>query len=149
MAFAFFQLPANAGPELAAPLNSFLGTHRVVRVTREWCPAGTDSYWAFCVEYMEGAPAAGTVTTKVDYKAVLPPEQFEVFARLRTLRKALAEREGQPVFAVFSNQQLADIVRRDCRTLDDLKGVPGIGESRVEKYGTEVLAVLQENGTGA
>ena len=39
MPFAFFRLPADAGAEAAAPLNRFLRTHQVVRVSREWCPA--------------------------------------------------------------------------------------------------------------
>lgn len=149
MPFAFFQVPTDASPEVAASLNAFLRSHRIVRVTRQWCEAGRESAWAFCVEYLEGgapgggSPFAGTATTKVDYKEILPPEQFEVFARLRTLRKTLSEREGQPVFAIFTNAQLAEIVQRGCQTLEDLKAIAGIGEARAARYGTEVLAVLQ------
>ena len=90
MAFAFFQIPTDASTELAAPLNVFLRAHRVVRVTRQWCEAGKESSWAFCVEYLDGPAASGpfsAATAKVDYKELLPPEQFEVFARLRTLRR--------------------------------------------------------------
>lgn len=151
MAFAFFQIPPDASPELAAPLNAFLRSHRIVRVTRQWCEAGRESTWAFCVDFLEGgqpeAHAQG-VTAKVDYKEVLPPEQFEVFARLRALRKTLAEREGQPVFAIFTNAQMAEMAQRPCQTLADLKAIPGIGESRAAKYGAEVLAVLGHGNTG-
>jgi superfamily II DNA helicase RecQ len=146
MAFAFFQIPTDASPEVAAPLNGFLRAHRVVRVTRQWCEAGPESSWAFCVEYVEGTGFPSAVTAKVDYKDVLPPEQFEVFARLRTLRKTLSEREGQPVFAIFTNAQLAEIVQRGCQTLEDLKAIAGIGEARVAKYGAEVLAALEKAG---
>jgi superfamily II DNA helicase RecQ len=150
MPFAFFQLPTDASPEVAAPLNAFLRSHRVVRVTRQWCEAGQESSWAFCVEYLDGPPPAGGAfpgaTAKIDYREVLPAEQFEVFARLRTLRKTLSEREGQPVFAIFTNAQLAEIVQRGCQTLEDLKAIAGIGEARVAKYGAEVLATLQPTG---
>jgi superfamily II DNA helicase RecQ len=150
MAFAFFQIPTDASTELAAPLNVFLRAHRVVRVTRQWCEAGQESSWAFCVEYVEGTafpgPFPGAATAKLDYREVLPPEEFEVFARLRTLRKTLSEREGQPVFAIFTNAQLAEIVQRGCQTLEDLKAIAGIGEARAAKYGAEVLAALQKAG---
>jgi superfamily II DNA helicase RecQ len=146
MPFAFFDIPIDASPEVAAPLNAFLRAQRIVRVTRQWCEAGKESTWAFCVEYLDSAGVSGAVTAKVDYKDVLPPEQFEVFARLRTLRKTLSEREGQPVFAIFTNAQLAEIVRRGCQTLEDLKTITGIGEARVAKYGAEVLATLQSTG---
>ena len=145
MAFVFFQLPSDASPELAAPLNTFLRTHRVVRVTREWCDAGRESSWAFCVEYADGTlpdPSLGS-TAKVDYRDVLPPEQFLVFARLREVRKAQSEREGQPVFAIFTNAQLAAMVQGGCQSLAELKAIPGIGEARAAKYGAEMLAALQ------
>lgn len=149
MSFAFFQIPTDASPEVAAPLNTFLRAHRVVRVTRQWCEAGTDSSWAFCVEYAESTGLQSAMTAKVDYKEVLPPEQFEVFARLRTLRKTLSEREGQPVFAIFTNAQLAEIVQRGCQTVEDLKAIAGIGEARAAKYGAEVLGALQQAGGAA
>lgn len=44
MAFAFFQIPLDASPELAAPLNAFLRTHRMVRVSTwasGWPPCPT------------------------------------------------------------------------------------------------------------
>lgn len=151
MAFAFFQLPSDASAELAAPLNSFLRTHRVVRVTREWCDAGRESSWSFCVEYADGTlpdPGLGGAA-KVDYREVLPPAQFEVFARLRLVRKTQSEREGQPVFAIFTNAQLAAIVQGGCQTVADLKAIPGIGEARAAKYGAEMLAALQGGGAAA
>jgi superfamily II DNA helicase RecQ len=148
MPYAFFQIPPDAGPEVAAPLNGFLRANRIVRVTRQWCEAGKDSTWAFCVEYVDGGVGPGQVTAKVDYREVLPPEQFAVFARLRTLRKTLSEREGQPVFAIFTNAQLAEIAKRGCGTLEDLKAIAGIGEARVSKYGAEVLAAIKRTDGG-
>lgn len=145
MPFSFFSIPAAAAPEAAAGLNAFLRSHRVLRVTQQWHEqAGA---WAFSVEYLDG-PAAASLPggDKVDYKEALPPEQFAVFARLRTLRKKISDREGTPVFAVFSNAQLAEIAQRGCQTLADLRGIAGVGDSRVAKYGAEVLAVLQQEG---
>lgn len=59
MAFAFFQVPADASPEVAAPLNPFVRSHRVVRVTRQGCEAGKEGSWAFCVEYLDGPSVTG------------------------------------------------------------------------------------------
>lgn len=133
-------------------LNTFVRTRQVVRITRQWCEAGRESAWAFCIEYADGAtPAAGGsgAAGRVDYREVLPPEQFVVFARLRTARKVMADREGQAVFAVFTNAQLAEMVRRRCVTIEELKGIPGIGEARAAKYGAEMLTALHEGGAEA
>lgn len=143
MPFAFFSIPAAARPEVAAELNAFLRSHRVLRVTQQWHER--EGAWAFNVEYVDGAVSSTSspLGDKVDYKETLPPEQFEVFARLRTLRKTIAEREGTPVFAVFSNAQLAEIVQRGCQSAADLRAISGVGEARVAKYGAEVLEALK------
>ncbi|MBX3733497.1 MAG: HRDC domain-containing protein [Verrucomicrobiae bacterium] len=146
MPFAFFLVSADASAEAARALNTFLATHTVVRVTREWCGSGSVGSWAFCIEYTGAATEVGGAATRVDYREILPPKQFEVYARLRALRKTLSDREGQPPFAVFTNAQLAEIVRRECRTVDDLKGIDGLGEARIARYGAEVLASLAEGG---
>ena len=142
MAYAFFKLPCDGG---ADELNQFLRAHRVMTVTKQWVEAGAESFWAFCVEYRDGeAAGAGGFKPmgKIDYREVLPPAQFEVFAKLRDVRKALAEKEGLPVFAVFTNEQLAEIVRRPCTTAAQLKEIQGLGDARVEKYGPAVLTVM-------
>lgn len=141
MPFAFFQIPPGGGGSVAA-LNDFIRSHRVLVMAREWCDAGAQSFWAFCVEYDEGPAAGAGAGAKVDYRQILPPDQFARFARLRTLRKALAERDGQPPFALFTNAQLAEIAQRNCRTLEELGSIAGIGEARLKRYGAEVIGAL-------
>ena len=87
-----------------------------------------------------GSPGRGA--RKVDYKELLTPEQFAVFARLRDLRKELATRDAVPVYNVFTNEQLAEIVKRDCATLAQMQEIAGIGEARVGKYGEIFLSSL-------
>jgi superfamily II DNA helicase RecQ len=75
----------------------------------------------------------------VDYKEVLKPEEFEVFSRLRDWRKGVAEKDSVPVYVVFTNEQLAEMVKRRVSTKAALKEIEGVGESRIEKYGDAVL----------
>ena len=44
-----------------------------------------------------------------------------------------------PVYGVFMNEQLAEMVRQRTGTKAALKGIEGVGEARVEKYGAAVL----------
>lgn len=143
MALKFFHVPCRGGGSEEADLNRFLRSHRVLAVERELVVDGAASYWALCVDFLDsGAEAAAPGGSKIDYKEILPPEQFTVFARLRLVRKELAEKEGVPVFAVFTNEQLAEMVKQPCKTAADLRKIDGIGEARVEKYGAAMLAAL-------
>ncbi|MBL9172638.1 MAG: HRDC domain-containing protein [Verrucomicrobiales bacterium] len=143
MAYAFFRIGIGSTPDGAEPLNRFLRSHRVVGVRREFISDGENSCWAFSVEYLDGeSPADRSRDGRIDYRETLPPEQFAVFARLRVLRKELADRDGLPAFGVFTNEQLVQMVQMTTKDLASLKKIPGVGAGKIEKYGTDFLAAL-------
>ena len=82
--------------------------------------------------------------SKVDYREILTAPQFAVYSRLRDRRKVFATQEGVPVYSLFSNQQLAAIVQNNVTTIGELRKIKGVGESRVDKYGEVLLAVMRD-----
>jgi superfamily II DNA helicase RecQ len=159
MAFKFFTISVQSPQVMESELNAFLRSHRVVAVERKWIEAGPGSCWAFCVDYLEARgdePAArgragGGNRGRVDYREVLPAEEFAVFSRLRQWRKDVAREEAVPVYAVFTNEQLARMVRDRAATRADLEAIAGVGDARVEKFGPRVLDLLKQawGGDGA
>ena len=81
--------------------------------------------------------APGQAGAKVDYRAELDAATFAMFSRLREARKLLAEKEGLPPYALFTNEQLAEVARRLPRSLGALREISGIGEARAESLGTQ------------
>ena len=148
MQLKMFTIPIKNVSEAEAEMNAFLRGHRVLAVKKEFAPDGENSFWSFCVEYLDGATAttggaaSGSRPPKVDYREVLKPEEFELFSRLRDWRKAAAEKEGVPVYAVLTNGQLAQVVQKKITTKAGLKGIEGVGEARMEKYGEALLRLL-------
>ncbi len=51
-----------------------------------------------------------------DYKELLNPEDFAVFAHCAEPRKAIAQAEAVPVYTVFTNEQLAQMVTNRVRS---------------------------------
>lgn len=147
MFLRFFIISIRDGDGAADEVNQFLGAHRIVAIDREFVQDGANSAWAICVTYLQTSsrPPAGK-RGKIDYREVLSEADFAVFAKLRALRKTLAEKEGVPAYALFTNEQLAEMVQRQARTLTALREIDGVGEARVKKYGEEFLAILQAAG---
>ena len=57
MAFAFFIVPVRDPGDAMSALNGFLNTHKVLTVERRWVEDGANSFWSFCVDYLEhGSP---------------------------------------------------------------------------------------------
>ena len=108
MAFAFYKIRVNDDGRAAAELNEFLASHRILSVRREWAASGDEAYWSFCIDYSDGRTSQEESKTafrdRVDYKKLLDPGQFALYAALRDLRKDLAVKEGVPVFTLFTNE---------------------------------------------
>ena len=64
-----------------------------------------------------------------------------LFERLRVWRSEAAE--GKPAFVVFTDATLVEIARTKPADQEQLLAVPGVGPSKWELYGTEVLDLVR------
>ena len=71
-----------------------------------------------------------------------PEPDDPVFAALKTWRLERARADEVPAYVVFHNSTLAEIAGRKPQTLGDLAALPGVGPSKLDRYGGEVLAVI-------
>jgi len=150
MAFKFFNIPIQDVALAETELNGFLRSHKIMSVDRRWVDQGPASFWSFCVDYLDsaGAGTPGFRQTKdrgkVDYREVLKPEEFAIFANLRNLRKEIAQAEAIPVYTIFTNEQLARMVQGKTQTKAALETIAGVGDARIEKYGPRFLEFLKQ-----
>lgn len=145
MQLRFFTIPVYGSDDVAEDLNRFLAAHRILAIDRQLVQDNANSAWAVCVSFEpagEGRAQPGK-RGKVDYREVLDERDFAVFARLRALRKEIADGEGVPAYALFTNEQLAEMVQRRVASASALREIQGIGEARTDKYGETFLAVLR------
>ncbi|MBM4311954.1 MAG: hypothetical protein FJ119_13540 [Deltaproteobacteria bacterium] len=148
MQYQFFTIPVFNFIDAQEELNRFLRGRRIISVQKEFVSRAESSFWALAVEYIEhGEPAAqtqGRLKAKVDYREVLPEKDFALYSRLREARKRIADAEAVPVYAVFTNEHLAEMVRRKVATKADMAKIDGVGEMKVEKYADKFLLLLRE-----
>lgn len=149
MKFKFFCISASDYEADESELNSFCASHRIASIEKQFVSEGTKSFWSICVSYIGKEGGSGD-KGKIDYKEVFDEKDFALFAKLRVLRKQIADNEGVPAYALFTNEQLAAIVRDKIVTPEGLSAISGVGKSRVDKYGQRFIAVVkqEENKTG-
>ena len=123
-------------------LNALLASHKVVSMHKEIVRTGDGAFLFFIVETASANTNSNTRNRKIDYKEVLTPEQFAVYSQLRDTRKQLAEAEGVPVYAVFTNAQLAEMATGTVRTIDAISAITGVGAARSDRFGEAMLKVL-------
>ena len=150
MPYRHFQIPCSGG-ECEAEMTQFLTRHRVLKVEKRFVEAGVESFWAYQIHYDDAskpaAPAGLSGSGKkglIDYKTILNDADFSLFLKLKEWRKARAASDAVEPFTIFTNAQLADVAQRRCETVGGLREISGIGDARIEKYASAVLAVVKE-----
>ncbi len=71
------------------------------------------------------------------------PVDDPVFDALRSWRRDRARAADVPAFVVFNDQTLRALAKRRPATRAQLAGMPGMGAVKLERYGDEVLAVIE------
>ena len=67
------------------------------------------------------------------------------FQKLRHWRKAKAFELDIPAFIIFGDKTLKELAQKNPKSVDELKDIYGIGETKLEKFGWDLLAELASN----
>ncbi len=70
------------------------------------------------------------------------PANAQLFERLRGWRATLAKQHGVPSFVVFHDSTLKAIAQQRPTSLDALAAISGVGETKLERYGAQLLDVI-------
>ena len=76
----------------------------------------------------------------------MTPEVASRFEALRRWRLEMARSTQVPPYVVFHDRTLVEIARRDPPSSAALAVIPGVGPSKLERYGESVLSVLRAEG---
>jgi ATP-dependent DNA helicase RecQ len=88
----------------------------------------------------ERASKTGTVAATVSMSAADAP----IFEALRELRASLAREQNLPAYVIFHDATLRAMATQRPQNLKELGQINGVGVSKLERYGEQMLAVLRE-----
>ncbi|MEW9547451.1 DNA helicase RecQ [Nonomuraea sp. NPDC050783] len=91
-----------------------------------------------------GGSGGSSGSAKSRQAVELPAEAAPVFERLRAWRAAVAKEQGIPAYVIFHDATLREIATHAPATLAELSTINGVGESKLAKYGDQVLQLLPD-----
>ena len=125
-------------------------------LSKEYLQQSGGEYPVLQLTHRSGAVLRGeeTIETKVlkDERASKPgkTEDGALFAKLKALRKSLAEKAGVPAYVVFTDASLRDMAMKKPVTRSEFAGVNGVGQAKLERFGEifmqEIRRYAEENG---
>ena len=74
---------------------------------------------------------------------VLGAESQTLFDALRAHRRVLAGEQGVPPYVIFHDASLVEMAERRPRSLDEFGAIPGVGATKLERYGDTFIEVIR------
>ncbi len=75
-------------------------------------------------------------------RELVPEEDEPLLAALKSKRRELADAAKVPAYVIFNDRTLMDMAAKRPRNLDEMRGVSGIGDAKLERYGTMFLTLI-------
>ncbi|HET7433440.1 MAG TPA: DNA helicase RecQ [Thermoanaerobaculia bacterium] len=97
----------------------------------------------------DAGPSGGGSSSPARRVDDFAPYDRDLFELLRRWRRSQAEERGVPPYVIFSDKTLREIARVRPTTMVELRGVYGIGDAKLEAFGSDVIAQIREFGDSA
>ncbi len=102
-------------------------------------------YFPHRAEIEAKAPTKEKRDQDEEWKKLLTESDMGLFNILRDWRSQRCKKDGVPPYILFTNQQLAMIVKKRPQSISELTQIDGIGKGKAQKYGEEVLSISKIN----
>jgi ATP-dependent DNA helicase RecQ len=74
--------------------------------------------------------------------AAIPPADNDLFQALRQKRTEMARAQNVPPYVIFHDKTLIELASARPRSRDEMADVPGVGEAKLDRYGSAFLTVI-------
>jgi superfamily II DNA helicase RecQ len=118
-------------------MNEFLDSVEIKLTSTNFVTTSTVDFWSAVVFY---EPKKDTKST-IDYNE-LTVEEKNIYNALKQWRSDLAKESNWSAFMICHNSHLISIAKTKPQTLDELRKIKSFGDSKTEKYGEDIISVL-------
>ena len=127
-----------------AEVREFIKDKEVVSIQDHFFVKNEVPYLAMVIKYFpfrqEAEPALAPQGKREEaWRELISESEMGVFNLLREWRSKRSREEGVPPYILFTNKQLALLIKEKPTSISHLERVEGIGKARSEKYGQQVL----------
>lgn len=122
-------------------MNEFLDSEEVKLASTSFVTTGTIDFWSATVFFEPKVIKKDKKEIKLLEGELLPNER-KIFRALRSWRNDLAEKLSWPSYTICHNFHLIAIAKANPKTLQELENVLSFGKMRSDKYGEDIISVL-------
>ncbi len=118
-------------------MNDFLDSVDVKLTSASFVTTGSKDFWSTVVFYL---PKKDKIATLKEED--LTDEERKIYQALKQWRSEKAIQQDLPHFMICHNSELITIAKTKPETIKDFKTIKGFGELKTQKYGDDIIALL-------
>lgn len=122
-------------------MNQFLDSVEVKLASTNFVTTGKEDFWSATV-FFEPKGIAKKKGEKKFSEEELVPNELKIFKALQIWRNDLAKKLEWSSFRICHNSHLVAIAKANPQNLIELENISAFGKLRTEKYGDDILSVL-------
>ena len=123
-------------------INDFLAQSEVLHTNSKLIEEEIN-YWSVLISYEEKKLKNGLSKATPMSEDELSEEETIIYNKLKDWRSEKAKEIQLPAYIIFHNAHLISIAKHKPNNLEDLEQINGLGKSKTEKYGAEIIDVLE------
>ncbi len=118
-------------------VHKFCLNKKVKRTETHFFQNNNKAYWTILIEYDDILEEE-----KNNHQINLNEPEKLLYQRFREWRKNKAESDGVPVYIVATNSEVMELIKKTPKTLEILRTIRGFGKKKIEKYGKEIVEII-------
>ncbi len=91
------------------------------------------------------AKVSRTKLSKAASSVFTDPVEEKLWLKLKAKRTELAREQGVPPYVIFHDSTLQEMMKVQPKTLAQFKGIGGVGQTKLERYGEHFVEVFQSD----
>lgn len=118
--------------------------HNALKITEESAKILFENQPLELVRATSAKERADADKVKTQTRTKIDKQRDELFESLRQVRKTLAQQFGLPPYIIFNDATLEAMAIERPQTPEELRRIPGVGERKLEDYGSFFLDAIQD-----
>lgn len=125
-----------------AVLNDYLERYEIIDLNTQLVQ-GDVNFWSVFINYEEKQIKSTSNKANVNAEELLSEEEAVIYDKMKNWRAEKARESQLPPYIIFHNAHLVAIAKHKPSNFEDLENVKGLGKSKIEKFGVEIIEVLE------
>ena len=127
-------------------LNDFLQNNHILQTTSQFVH-DKEHYWSILLRYSEKYTSVNEPAPKkyaANDSEILNADEIKILEALKIWRTERAKEDNLPPYMIATNSELFSIAKFKPAKKEELIELKGFGEKKIEKFGAEIIDILEQ-----